>query len=534
MTASIKWRGLLVLFCLVLSFFALAPSFMEESLPGWWTDTFAPIHKGLDLQGGMHLVLGVDVDKAVESRVDGIVDQLEDLLREDDIIFKRVERHAGDRMVVTVYDDEAGKQVDTLVDETFGNLEPMTLPAEGGYIQKNYRLSDDDIERTKEYAIKQALETLRNRIDQFGVSEPVLQRQTGNRILVQLPGVENPERAIDLLGKTARLEFKMVVDDVNPQAAVTDPASLPAGTELLYEKNVNRQTGAVSETPTVVESRTTLTGDYLSDAQVRIDTRFNEPYVTIDFNSVGAKRFEQITAANTGRRMAIILDDSVYSAPVIRERIAGGSAQISGSFTEQEATDLAIVLRAGSLPAPVNILENRTVGPSLGLDSINKGKTSIIIGALLVVAAMLVYYRISGLIANTALVLNLVFIMAMLSLFKATLTLPGIAGIVLTVGMAVDANVLIFERIREELRTGRPAHLAVESGYGKAFLTIIDANITTLIAAVVLFQFGTGPVQGFAVTLSIGILASLFTAIFVTRLIFDFFLARGQVKNLSI
>ncbi len=532
MTASIKWRGGVVLFCLVLSFFALAPTFMKDGLPGWWTDTFAPIHKGLDLQGGMHLVLGVDVDKAVESRIDGIVVQVEDLLREKDIIFKRVERQPGERMVVTVYDEEAGKEVDALMAETFANLEPMTLPAEGGYIRKNFRLSDQDIEATREYAIRQALETLRNRIDQFGVSEPVLQRQTGNRILVQLPGVEDPDRAISLLGKTARLEFKMVVEEVNPQEALK--GNLPPGSELLYEKNVNRSTGAVTETPIVVESRTTLTGDYLSDAQVRIDTRFNEPYVTIDFNAIGAKRFEQITAANVGRRMAIILDDSVYSAPVIRERISGGSAQISGRFTEQEATDLAIILRAGSLPAPVNILENRTVGPSLGQDSINSGQTSIMIGALLVVLAMLVYYRLSGLIANLALVLNLVFIMAMLSLFKATLTLPGIAGIVLTVGMAVDANVLIFERIREELRTGRPPHLAVESGYGKAFLTIIDANITTLIAAVVLFQFGTGPVQGFAVTLSIGILASLFTAIFVTRLVFDFFLARGQVKKLSI
>jgi preprotein translocase subunit SecD len=527
-----KWRGILLLFCLVLSFFALAPTFSKESLPGWWTDTFAPIQKGLDLQGGMHLVLGVDVDKAVESRIDGTVDQVESLLREKDIIFKRVDRQSGDRLVVTVYDEEAGAEIDTLMAETFGNLEPMTFTAEGGYIQKNFRLSDQDIEATREYAIRQALETLRNRIDQFGVSEPVLQRQTGNRILVQLPGVDDPDRAISLLGKTARLEFKMVVDDVNPQEALK--GNLPPGSELLYERNVNRSTGAVTETPIVVESRTTLTGDYLSDAQVRIDTRFNEPYVTIDFNAIGAKRFEQITAASVGRRMAIVLDDSVYSAPVIRERIAGGSAQISGNFTEQEATDLAIILRAGSLPAPVNILENRTVGPSLGEDSINSGQTSILIGAILVVVAMLVYYRLSGLVANAALILNLVFIMAMLSLFKATLTLPGIAGIVLTVGMAVDANVLIFERIREELRTGRPPMVAVESGYAKAFLTIIDANITTLIAAIVLFQFGTGPVQGFAVTLSIGILASLFTAIFVTRLIFDFFLARGQVKNLSI
>ncbi len=277
-----------------------------------------------------------------------------------------------------------------------------------------------------------------------------------------------------------------------------------------------------------------MTGDLLSDAQVRIDTRFNEPYVAIDFNSVGAKRFDQITAANVGKRMAIVLDDTVYSAPVIRERISGGSAQVSGAFTEQEATDLAIVLRAGSLPAPVKILEDRTVGPSLGRDSINKGILSVIIGGLLVVAVMVVYYNLSGIVANMALILNLIFIMAMLSLFKATLTLPGIAGIVLTVGMAVDANVLIFERIREELRLGKTARNALHAGYSKAFLTIIDANVTTLIAALVLFQFGTGPVKGFAVTLSIGILASLFTAIFVSRVIFDFFIETRHAKRLSI
>jgi preprotein translocase subunit SecD len=531
MTGSIKWRGILVLFCLVISFFALAPSFLKDSLPGWWTDTFSPINKGLDLQGGMHLVLSVDVDEAVKTRLDSTVEQVEDLLREKDVIYKRVESQAGDRMVITVYDEEAGSEIDKLMAETFGNLEPMTLTAEGGYILKNFRLSDQEVEATREYATRQALETLRSRIDKIGLSEPVLQRQTGNRILVQLPGFDDQERALKMLGTTARLEFKMVVEDVNPQEALL--GNLPPGSELLYERNVNKATGAVTETPIVVESRTSLTGDKLTDARYNFD-QFNEPYVSITFDKVGSKRFEQITAANVGRRMAIVLDDSVYSSPVIRDRITGGSAQISGRFTEQEAHDLSVILSAGSLPATIKVLENRTVGPSLGLDSINKGKMSIMIGALLVVLAMVVYYRLSGLVANIALILNLVFIMALLSLFKATLTLPGIAGIVLTVGMAVDANVLIFERIREELRTGRPPQVAVESGYAKAFLTIIDANITTLIAAIVLFQFGTGPVQGFAVTLSIGILASLFTAIFVSRLIFDFFLSRGQVKKLSI
>jgi preprotein translocase subunit SecD len=290
----------------------------------------------------------------------------------------------------------------------------------------------------------------------------------------------------------------------------------------------------VTETPIVVYDKTVLTGDLLSDAQVRINPDFNEPYVSIDFNAVGAKRFDQITANNVGKRLAIVLDDTVYSAPNINERISGGSAQISGSFSEREATDLAIVLRAGSLPAPVQILEDRTVGPSLGSDSINKGMISVAIGGVLLLLTMGIYYRLSGVVANLALALNLLFILALLSLFKATLTLPGIGGIVLTLGMAVDANVLIFERIREELRHGITPRAALDAGFSKAFWTIIDANVTTLIAALVLFQFGTGPVKGFAVTLSIGIVASLFTAIFVSRVVFDFFLARVQVKRLSI
>ncbi|WP_027715087.1 protein translocase subunit SecD [Desulfuromonas sp. TF] len=531
MSKSIKLRGLLVLFCLLLSMASLAPTF-SKNLPGWWQDAFDPIHLGLDLQGGMHLVLGVDVEKAVESRLDSIVDQVETLLKEKDVIFKRIERLSDDRLAVTVYDQAAGAEVDDMMQETFPSLEPLTITDEGGYVQKNFRLSNQEVDNIEDYAVRQALETLRNRIDQFGVSEPTLQRQSGNRILIQLPGVKDPERAIALLGKTARLEFKMVAEDVDPQESLK--GNPPPGTNLLYERNVDPRTGAVTENPIVVQDKTVLTGDLLSDAQVRIDTRFNEPYVAIDFNAVGAKRFDQITAANVGKRMAIVLDDTVYSAPVIRERISGGSAQISGSFSEQEATDLAIVLRAGSLPAPVNILEDRTVGPSLGLDSINKGMLSVAVGGILVILAMVLYYKLAGVVANVALILNVVFIMAILSMFQATLTLPGIAGIVLTVGMAVDANVLIFERIREELRLGKTARAALEAGYSKAFLTIIDANITTLIAALVLFQFGTGPVKGFAVTLSIGIMASLFTAIFVSRVIFDFFLVRFQAKRLSI
>jgi len=272
----------------------------------------------------------------------------------------------------------------------------------------------------------------------------------------------------------------------------------------------------------------------LTNAEVRIDQQFQEPYVSITFDKTGARQFGKITGANVGKRLAIVLDGVVYSAPVIREKISGGRAQITGAFTDEEARDLAIVLRAGSLPAPVDVLENLTVGPSLGADSIRKGIISIIVGGILVVVFMVLYYRLSGFIANAALVLNLVILMGMLAYLDATLTLPGIAGIILTVGMAVDANVLIFQRIKEELRMDKTVRAAVREGYSRAILTIIDANITTLIAALVLFQFGTGPVKGFAVTLSLGLLSSMFTAIFVTRCVFDMILQRREVQRLSI
>ncbi|MBN2427510.1 MAG: protein translocase subunit SecD [Deltaproteobacteria bacterium] len=532
MSKHLKIRVIIVFCCIIVSLISLGPTFLKGSLPGWWEKAFDPIHLGLDLQGGIHLVLGVEVDKAVESRLDSIADETESLLKEEDVIFKRVRRVGEESVGVTVYDEVAGKDIITFFEKNFPGMEMMPDRQDGGYDQKIFRLKAAEIDQIKDYAVRQALETMRNRVDQFGVSEPVLQRQTGNRILIQLPGVKDPKRAIALLGKTARLEFKLVAEGVSIPDAVN--GILPEGTQLLYEKKVNHRTGAATETPIVVYAQTVLTGDLLSDAQVRISSQFNEPYVSIDFNALGAKRFEQITAANVNKRLAIILDDTIYSAPNIRERIAGGSAMISGSFTEQEAQDLAIVLRAGSLPAPVKILEDRTVGPSLGRDSINQGILSILIGGFLVIAVMVVYYRMSGIVANVALTLNILFIMAMLTMFKASLTLPGIAGIVLTVGMAVDANVLIFERIREELRRGQSPRLAVESGFAKAFVTIIDANVTTLIAALVLFQFGTGPVKGFAVTLSIGIVSSLFTATFVARMIFDYFLEKRHIKQLSV
>jgi preprotein translocase subunit SecD len=284
----------------------------------------------------------------------------------------------------------------------------------------------------------------------------------------------------------------------------------------------------------LLKRRTLLTGEYLTNARVQIDNQYNEPYVSLSFNARGGRLFERITGENIEKRLAIVLDNNVHSAPVIRDRIAGGRAQITGRFTMEEARDLAIVLRAGALPAPVKILEERTVGPSLGKDSIEKGFKSMIIGGIVVILFMIIYYGLSGFFADVALMLNILFIMAGLAFFGATLTLPGIAGIILTIGMAVDANVLVFERIREELRLGKPARAAIEGGYAKALVTILDANVTTFIAALVLFQFGTGPVRGFAVTLSIGIVASFVTAVFITRVIFDYLYTYRRWKKISI
>ena len=303
---------------------------------------------------------------------------------------------------------------------------------------------------------------------------------------------------------------------------------------VAYGYKADTDTGRRTKIPYLLEKKTLLTGDSLEDARVTISDRFGEPYVSLKFDSQGARDFDRITASNVKRRLAIVLDGVVHSAPVIQERISGGNAQITGNFTMEEAHDLAIVLRAGALPAPVSILEQRTVGPSLGQDSIDKGILSIIVGSILVILFMVMYYNMSGIIADIALLLNIILILGALAAFRATLTLPGIAGIVLTIGMAVDANVLIFERIREELRLGKSPRAAIAGGYSKALLTIVDANVTTLIAALVLFQFGTGPVKGFAVTLSIGIVCSMFTAIFVTRIIYDYFVWGRNIKRVSI
>ncbi|MFH1412260.1 MAG: protein translocase subunit SecD [Candidatus Omnitrophota bacterium] len=365
-------------------------------------------------------------------------------------------------------------------------------------------------------APQRALEVIRNRIDEFGVLEPVIQLQGKDRLLVQLPGITDRERAKQIIGKTAHLEFRLVESDPDIMKKVSAGEG-PEGYEIKIMKRRDGESESV-----ILQKEVVLTGDMLVDATTEFSQQgFGQPYVSLELNDKGGDLFADITDKNVGRRLAIVLDGEVYTAPVIRERIPSGRAQITGNFSLQEAKDISLILRAGALPAPVKIIEERSVGPALGKDSVEKGIRAIIMGGLAVLVFMAAYYLLAGIVADLALVLNILIITGALSYFGATLTLPGIAGLVLTIGMAVDANVLIFERIREESKVGKALRAAIHAGYDKAFWTILDANVTTLITALILFQFGTGPVRGFATTLSIGILASMFTALFVTRLILD-------------
>jgi preprotein translocase subunit SecD len=523
---NFSWKLVLVFVVIVAAIIFILPSLK----PALWPHK--QINLGLDLQGGMHLVLEVDTQKALESTVERISQEIREQLKKERIRHVAIERVEGVKISAQIKKEESIEKFKKLLDGDFRDLRELSDRTVAGVQTIMLDIPDSDRDQIEKLAVDQALETIRNRIDQFGVSEPDIRRQGENRILIQLPGIKDAQRAKDLIGKTALLEFKLVDDTQSLDSALQ--GNLPPGREVLYQIDEDPQTQRTSKTPFLLKKRTLLTGAYLTDAKVQIDNQFNEPYVSIDFDKKGARIFERITGDNVNKRLAIVLDNSVYSAPVIQEKIAGGQARITGRFSTEEARDLAIVLRAGALPAPVNILEERTVGPSLGADSIRKGLLSMCIGGLLVIIFMVIYYKAAGLVADTALFLNILLIGAGLAGLQATLTLPGIAGIILTIGMAVDANVIIFERIREELALGRTPRAAIDAGYDRATLTILDANVTTLIAAVVLFQFGTGAVKGFAVTLSLGVIASLFTALILSRMIFDYILMNRKVKTLSI
>jgi preprotein translocase subunit SecD len=541
-------RLTLLVIVIVMSVIWFLPSYpaLYEILPGWVKRVLPTkgIALGLDLQGGIHLVLEVDEDRAVEIAVERSVNSLQDLLVDKKIPVESVRRTGPDRITIQFQNADLKTQIQKLIDDypTFVEKDP-----EGSANSLVWELREAEAKRIKDSAINQALETIRNRIDQFGVAEPVVQRQGLKQIVVQLPGVKDPKRAKDLIKETALLEFKMLDED--SQVKLDLPArvpkdkeaeivkqfegKLPEGDQILFERAYDKDTGREYRIPYLVKKRVMLTGDVLSDARVSIG-QFNDPYVSVTFDSKGAREFERITGDNVKKRMAIVLDNTIYSAPVIQERITGGRAQITGTFTTQEANDLAIVLRAGALPAPLRIIQDLTVGPSLGRDSIEKGIRATLIAGALVVIFMVVYYRLSGVIADFALMLNLLCLIGALSALTATLTLPGIAGIVLTIGMGVDSNVLIFERIREELRSGKAVRMAVDSGYDKALLTIIDSHVTTLITGVALFLFGTGPIKGFAVTLCLGIAINLFTALVGTKVIFDMVNQRRKLDRLSI
>ncbi len=541
-------RLILLALAVMLSVIFFIPSYQPfyQALPAW-LKAIKPnkgITLGLDLQGGIHLVMEVDEDRAVEIAVDRSVVSLQDLLVDKKIPVESVTRTGPTQVTIQFQNAELKAQIQKVIEDYPAFLETESAGSANLLV---WELRELETKRIKDSAINQALETIRNRIDQFGVAEPMVQRQGLKQIVVQLPGVKEPKRAKDLIKETALLEFKLLDEDnrvkmdlptripKEKEAEVLKEAEakLPVGDQILFERAIDKDTGREYRIPYLVKKRVMLTGDVLSDARVSIG-QFNDPYVSITFDAKGGREFDRITGDNVQKRMAVVLDNTIYSAPMIQERITGGRAQITGTFSMQEASDLAIVLRAGALPAPLKIIQDLTVGPSLGKDSIDKGVQATLFAGALVVLFMMVYYRASGIIADFALALNLLCLMGALSALNATLTLPGIAGIVLTIGMGVDSNVLIFERIREELRAGKAVRLAIDGGYAKALLTIVDSHVTTLITGVALFLFGTGPIKGFAVTLCLGIGINLFTALVGTKVIFDLMNQRHKIEQLSI
>ncbi len=556
MNTTLKLKFGLLITLILFAFMILVPSFYPGA-PDWWKKYLAPgeLKRGLDLQGGIHLVLQVDLDKALENSLDLSATDLKDGLAEKNITAILMDSGDPHQMTFTLPNTGAVDTVNQIIKEDFPNL-GITVNAEAGSFPKiTLRLTTEEIDFIQKNAVSQSLEIIRNRIDQFGVAEPVIIRQGVNEIVVQLPGVKDPDRAMSLIGQTAQLEFKLVADDTGVdvgqlinevskagqwqegedlnQLNLALQTRLPAGTEIYFQRVIDNQTKKESRVPILLNSQVLMTGEMVKNAQVRIGGSFNEPYVSLDLTGRGGKLFGNITEKNVSKRLAIVLDEVVRSAPVIREKILGGSAQISGSFTHEEASDLAIVLRVGALPAPVEIIQNLTVGASLGQDSINKGLTSGLFGALMVLVFMVIYYRLSGVIANFSLILNIFFLFSGLAMLSATLTLPGIAGIILSIGMAVDANVLIFERMREEFSLGKSVKSGVDAGFNKAFWSIVDSQVTTLITALALFLFGTGPIKGFAVTLSLGIIFNLFAVLFCSRLVYEMLYGTRTLKELK-
>ncbi len=514
-----RWKIILILITCALALFYSSPNVMSPGMRGWMETLpgFLPtktINLGLDLQGGSHLLLEVEVDTVIRERSEDLVQAARPELRKNKIGYTRISSIPGGMRlkVKTGTDISQVKKILRGLDtdlEIIAGQDKQTIEA---------KYSAVALKRMQDQTINQSIEIVRRRVDETGTNEPVITRQGNDRIIVQLPGVDDPQRIKDILGKTAKLTFHLVDQGAGRSARSGGVRVLPMADNPGETISIQR--------------RSMLTGDMLTNAQPNFQDGL--PIVSFRLNTIGAKRFCTVTRDNVGKPFAIVLDGEVISAPRINGAICGGSAIITGQFSVQETSDLSLLLRAGALPAPLNILEERTVGPSLGADSVEAGKIACLIGLALIIVFMAATYGLFGVFADVALLINVALIFALLSTLQATLTLPGIAGIVLTIGMAVDANVLIFERIREEMRQGRTPRLAIDKGYSRAMATIIDSNLTTLIAALILFSFGTGPIKGFSVTLGIGIMTSFFSAIMVTRLMVITWLQRTKSDILPV
>jgi preprotein translocase subunit SecD len=525
---TISWRSIAIIVVLLVAFVYALPSvqmlLQDKEEPTLWP--YKQINLGLDLQGGMHLVLQIETEKAVENMIDRTMEELRAFLRQNQIRTTAVRKIGIDTIAIGLADADKATAARGLIVNEFDNYTAADRVLDGKPAI-HLTLRPDEAERVKRLAFEKAMMRVRNRVDEYGAREPEIRPQGEDRIVVQLPGVIDAETARREIGRTGNLEFKLV-DDVNDIGEALR-GNVPPGSEIRYYRTDDPE---MAGRPILLRRTTLLTGEYLSEARVRFDPSTGQPYVSIRFNPQGARIFARITEEHIQQRLAIVLDNEVYSAPTIQSKITG-EGMITGNFTDESARNLALVLRE-AFPTPVQILYEKTVGPSLGRDSIEKGLRSMLVGGMLVIVLMIVYYGRAGIIADLVLLMNIVLIAGGLAALNATLTLPGIAGIILTIGMAVDANVLIFERIREEMRMGKTLRAAVAAGFDRATLTILDANVTTLLAAMVLFQFGTGPVQGFAVTLGLGVMASMFTALILSRTIFDLILTKTKIKAFSI
>jgi len=525
-----RWKVAVILLTAgIICLFAVPNFFSENTLRNWPSWAQRHIVLGLDLQGGSSLLLEVDVNAVRKDKLQAISDDVLRILRQNRIQFTGRAIKGNSVEVRITRDSDVENAVSKLrelsqpVASVMGSTAQRTVDiSESGGLITLTPTEPALVERVRQ-TVDQSIQIIERRVNELGLVEPIIQRQGASRILVQVPGLQDPSRLKEIIGKTAKLDFRMVDLSMTPEQALASHP--PTDSEILDGEGGSKY---------LIDKRVLVSGGDLVDAQPGFDQRNGQPIVNFRFNSSGARKFAEVTKANVGKPFAIVLDNKVISAPVINEPIPGGAGQISGNFTVQSANDLAILLRAGALPAPLTVVEERTVGPGLGQDSINAGERAAYAGAALVVIFMLVTYGLFGLFANIAVAVNVAMIFGLLSLLGATLTLPGIAGIVLTVGIAVDSNVLIYERIREEVRAGRTAISAIDAGFTRALATILDSNITTFIAAAVLFYIGTGPVRGFAVTLGIGILTSLFTAFTLTRLIVAYWVRLWRPRTVPI